>query len=89
VIAGAFDAPYSLDLLMFMVQEQSLIGSLGYTTEIQEATDLITSGAIDVTPVISTVIGLADVPDMFAELTAGRDKHHKVLVQPNESSPPS
>jgi threonine dehydrogenase-like Zn-dependent dehydrogenase len=81
VVAGAFDAPYSLDLLMFMVQEQSIIGSLGYTTEIQEAVDLITSGAIDVSPLISTVIGLDDVPDMFAELTSSRDKHHKVLVR--------
>jgi threonine dehydrogenase-like Zn-dependent dehydrogenase len=84
VVAGAFDAPYTLDLLLFMVQEQSIIGSLGYTTEIQDAADLITSGAIDVSPIISTVIGLADVPDMFAELTAGRDKHHKVLVQPHK-----
>jgi threonine dehydrogenase-like Zn-dependent dehydrogenase len=84
VVAGAFDAPYTLDLLMFMVQEQSIIGSLGYTTEIQEAVELIISGAIDVSPVISTVIGLEDVPDMFAELTSSRDKHHKVLVQPHK-----
>jgi (R,R)-butanediol dehydrogenase/meso-butanediol dehydrogenase/diacetyl reductase len=87
VVAGAFDGPYSIDLLMFMVQEQSIIGSLGYTSEIQEAADLITSGALDVSPLISTVIGLDDVPDMFAELTADRDKHHKVLVQPHVRLP--
>jgi threonine dehydrogenase-like Zn-dependent dehydrogenase len=44
---------------------------------------LISSGTVDVMPVVSSVIGLDDVPRTFAELVADRSSNEKVLVAPN------
>jgi (R,R)-butanediol dehydrogenase/meso-butanediol dehydrogenase/diacetyl reductase len=81
VVAGAFDTPYRLDLLMTLLQEHSIIGSFGYKDELPIATGLIVSGKIDVAPVISRVVEIDDVPEAFAELTADRNSGEKVLVR--------
>ena len=83
VVAGAFDRPYQTDLLQLLLQEHSIIGTFGSSTELEEAAQLISSGAVDVGPVVSSVIGLDDVPRTFAELVADRGSHEKVLVAPN------
>jgi (R,R)-butanediol dehydrogenase / meso-butanediol dehydrogenase / diacetyl reductase len=83
VVAGAFDRPYQTDLLQLLLQEQSIIGTFGSATELQEAAQLISSGTVDVAPVVSSVIGLDDVPRVFAELAADRGSHEKVLVAPH------
>jgi (R,R)-butanediol dehydrogenase/meso-butanediol dehydrogenase/diacetyl reductase len=83
VVAGAFDRPYSTDLLQLLLQEHSIIGTFGSATELEEAARLISSATVDVGPVVSSVIGLADVPKTFAELIADRGSHEKVLVAPN------
>jgi NADPH:quinone reductase-like Zn-dependent oxidoreductase len=36
-----------------------------------------------VSPVVSAVIGLDDVPKAFADLAADRSSNGKILVQPN------
>jgi threonine dehydrogenase-like Zn-dependent dehydrogenase len=82
-VAGAFDRPYSVDLLQLMLQEHSLIGSFGSATELYEAVELISSAKVDVSPVISSVIPLDGVPKAFADLVADRGSNEKVLVQPN------
>jgi (R,R)-butanediol dehydrogenase/meso-butanediol dehydrogenase/diacetyl reductase len=86
VVAGAFDRPYQTDLLQLLLQEQSIIGTFGSATELQEAAELISSRTVDVAPVVSDVIGLDDVPRAFAELAADRSSHEKVLVAPNGES---
>jgi len=83
VVAGAFDRPYSVDLLQLMVQEQTIAGTFGSATELSECVQLISSGKVDVSPVVSAVVGLDDVPKAFAELAADRSSHGKILVQPN------
>jgi threonine dehydrogenase-like Zn-dependent dehydrogenase len=83
VVAGAFDRPYSVDLLQLMVQEQTIIGTFGSATELRECAQLISSGQVDVSPVVSAVIGLDDVPQAFADLAADRSAIGKILVQPN------
>jgi (R,R)-butanediol dehydrogenase/meso-butanediol dehydrogenase/diacetyl reductase len=83
VVAGAFDRPYQTDLLQLLLQEHSIIGTFGSSTELEEAAQLISSKTVDVGPVVSSVIGLDEVPRTFAELIADRGSHEKVLVAPN------
>ncbi|MBI2913380.1 MAG: alcohol dehydrogenase catalytic domain-containing protein [Chloroflexi bacterium] len=83
VVAGAFEQPSTINLLTLLIQEHSVIGTFGYASEFPEAARLITSGAIDVTPLISGVVGLDELPRTFAELAADRGRHQKVLVCPN------
>lgn len=87
VVAGAFDQPYSLNLLNTLLQEHTIIGAFGYVTELEEGARLIVSRAVDVRPLISRVVTLEELPAVFAELAADRDRHHKVLVSP--SRPPA
>ena len=82
VVAGAFEQPYSVNLLVLLVQEQTLIGTFGYRREFAEAMRLITTGAVDVSPLISAKVSLEDLPATFAAITEDRGKYQKVLVTP-------
>jgi (R,R)-butanediol dehydrogenase/meso-butanediol dehydrogenase/diacetyl reductase len=84
VVAGTFDVPHPIDLVSMLINEYSLIGSLGSVTELKEAIELIVSDAVDVSPIISDVIGLDEVPGVFAAVVADRNSHNKVLVHPND-----
>jgi (R,R)-butanediol dehydrogenase/meso-butanediol dehydrogenase/diacetyl reductase len=84
VVAGTFDVPHPIDLVSMLINEYSLIGSLGSVSEIYEAVDLICSATVDVSPIISDVIALADVPGVFADVVGDRNTHNKVLVHPND-----
>jgi (R,R)-butanediol dehydrogenase/meso-butanediol dehydrogenase/diacetyl reductase len=83
VVAGAFDRPFQMDLLQLMIQEKTVIGTFGSATELEECAGLISSGTIDVSPIVSAVVGLDDVPDAFASLAADRGANGKILVRPN------
>ena len=82
VVAGAFEVPYSMALLNLLVQEQSIIGTFGYNEEFSQARDLITSGEVDVSPLISRTVSLDALPATFEEITNDRNKYQKVLVRP-------
>jgi (R,R)-butanediol dehydrogenase/meso-butanediol dehydrogenase/diacetyl reductase len=83
VVAGVFEQPTPILLLRTMVFEHHIIGAFGYREEFPQAADLIASGEIDVSPVISRTVSLAEVPATFAEIAADRDRYHKVLVSPD------
>jgi (R,R)-butanediol dehydrogenase/meso-butanediol dehydrogenase/diacetyl reductase len=82
VIAGSFDQPYTIGLINLIVQEQSIIATFGYVSEFQEARDLICSGEVDVTALISRTVTLDDLPRTFADMTRSRNEYQKVLVRP-------
>jgi (R,R)-butanediol dehydrogenase/meso-butanediol dehydrogenase/diacetyl reductase len=82
VVAGVFEQPTPILLLRTMVFEHHIIGAFAYREEFRQAADLIASGEIDVSPVISRTVSLAEVPATFAEIAADRDRYHKVLVSP-------
>ncbi|MDO8615010.1 MAG: alcohol dehydrogenase catalytic domain-containing protein [Dehalococcoidia bacterium] len=82
VVAGAFEQPYPVNLLNLLVQEQSIAGTFGYTSEFREARDLIVSGAVDMAPLISRTVPLAELPAVFEQLATDRGSGHKVLVAP-------
>jgi (R,R)-butanediol dehydrogenase/meso-butanediol dehydrogenase/diacetyl reductase len=83
VVAGVFEQPTPILLLRTMVFEHHIVGAFAYRDEFPHAADLIASGKIDVSPVISRTVSLAEVPATFAELAADRDRYHKVLVSPD------
>ncbi len=83
VVAGVFEQPTPILLLRTMVFEHHIIGAFAYRDEFPQAANLIASGQIDVSPVISRTVSLAEVPAIFAELAADRDRYHKVLVSPD------
>ena len=83
VVAGAFEQPYQLNLLNLLLQEHSIAGTFGYAGEFEEARDLIVSGAVDVSPLVSRIVSLHDLPSVFEEITADRGRDQKVLVRPN------
>jgi (R,R)-butanediol dehydrogenase/meso-butanediol dehydrogenase/diacetyl reductase len=82
VIAGSFDQPYTIGLINLIVQEQSIIAMFGYVSEFAEARDLICSGEVDVSPLISRTVALDDLPQTFADMTRSRNDYQKVLVRP-------
>jgi (R,R)-butanediol dehydrogenase/meso-butanediol dehydrogenase/diacetyl reductase len=86
VVAGVFEQPAPILLLRTMVFEHHIIGAFAYTEEFPQAANLIASGEIDVSPVISRTVSLAEVPATFAEIAADRDRYHKVLVSPDADS---
>lgn len=83
VVAGAFEEPYSVNLLNLLLQEHSIAGTFGYASEFEQARDLIVSGEIDVSPLISRVVSLEELPSVFEQLTSDRNRDQKVLVRPN------
>ena len=83
VVAGLFEMPYSLFLLRTMIYEHTIIGAFAYAGEFTEAAHLIAARTVDVSPVISHVVSLADLPATFAALDADRNRYHKVLVSPD------
>jgi (R,R)-butanediol dehydrogenase/meso-butanediol dehydrogenase/diacetyl reductase len=83
VVAGVFEQPTPILLLRTMVFEHHIIGAFAYRDEFPQAAQLIASGQIDVAPLISRTVSLAEVPATFAELAADRDRYHKVLVSPD------
>ena len=82
VVAGAFEQPYSVNLLNLLLQEQSIAGTFGYASEFAEAAALITAGAVDVSPLISATVSLEELPGMFEALASDRGHQQKVLVRP-------
>jgi (R,R)-butanediol dehydrogenase/meso-butanediol dehydrogenase/diacetyl reductase len=83
VVASIFEQPYPILLLRTMYFEHHVIGAFGYGEEFAQAAHLIASGEIDVAPLISRTVGLAELPAAFAELASDRDRYHKVLVSPD------
>jgi len=69
-------------LTRLVMGERTITGSLGYNGDIARAVALMANGSVDVRPLISEVMPLADVPAWLAEpVTAGSGP--KVLVNPS------
>jgi (R,R)-butanediol dehydrogenase / meso-butanediol dehydrogenase / diacetyl reductase len=65
-------------------RELRVVGSLAYSHEdFLGAMRSIASGAVDVGPLITSTVGLADLPDVLTELGSGGTTQAKVLVEPD------
>jgi threonine dehydrogenase-like Zn-dependent dehydrogenase len=84
VVLSFFGETYAMNLVSLMITEKRIIGSFGSgASGIEEAAALITSGRVDLGPLISARIGLEEVPATFAAMSADRSLHNKVLVSPD------
>ena len=73
-------------MIMLETQELTIRFVLGYNRdEFATVLDLLASGQIDPSPLVTAVIGLDAVPAMFEALRKPGD-HAKVLIDPARSS---
>ncbi len=83
VIVGVCMQPDAITPFYGIGKELNLQFVLGYDPlEFETSLRAIAEGHIDVTPMITGEVGIADIPDAFARL-AHPDEHCKILVVPN------
>jgi (R,R)-butanediol dehydrogenase/meso-butanediol dehydrogenase/diacetyl reductase len=84
-LAGISDRDFQVDLRQVVLYERSVHGSLGYNFDIPRVLDLMATGRLDASSLVTGVRDLTEGPDVFAELTAARERHLKVLLNPKDS----
>jgi (R,R)-butanediol dehydrogenase/meso-butanediol dehydrogenase/diacetyl reductase len=81
VVIGVCMEPDSIVPLICVMKEVSIDFALAYNrAEFQETINALASGAIDATPMITDVIDVAQVPEMFAALKRPGSRA-KVMVE--------
>ena len=81
-LVGNLAPTVELPLQAVVTRELSLYGSCASNGEYPTCIDLMASGKIDVTPLISAVVSLDEGPDWFARLYAKESGLLKVVLQP-------
>lgn len=84
VLAGIGSAAARLDLTQLVFYERTVIGSLGYHFDIPRVVDLMATGRIDASWMVTGRYPLSAGAEVFAELAADRGHHLKVLLTPEE-----
>ncbi|MEM9367591.1 MAG: galactitol-1-phosphate 5-dehydrogenase [Planctomycetota bacterium] len=82
-LVGNVSPTIDLPLQSVVTREIRLQGSCGCNGEYPQCIDLMNRGVIDVSPLITAKIGLADGPAWFKRLHAGDAEQMKVVVCPN------
>lgn len=73
-----------MDMLSLVLSEVNLVGAIAYNGDFAYVIDLLNSGRMDPSPMITKRIGLDEiVAGGFEELIANRDRHVKILVHPD------
>ena len=84
VVVGVCMQPDSINPFYGIAKELNLQFVLGYDPmEFASTLHAIAEGQLEVSPLITGEVGLAQVPEAFAEL-AHPDRHCKILVRPQE-----
>ncbi|MEV0071269.1 MULTISPECIES: alcohol dehydrogenase catalytic domain-containing protein [unclassified Amycolatopsis] len=84
VLCGISGASASLPITQIVPFERTVLGSLGYNFDIPRVLDLMATGRLDATPMLTGVRPLSAGRDAFAELEADRGSHLKILLKPEE-----
>lgn len=84
-LVGNVSPTIELPLQSVVTREIRLQGTCGCNGEYPQCIDLMNRGIIDVAPLITAKISLADGPAWFERLHAGDPDHMKVVVCPNAS----
>jgi len=82
VLAGVGHGSVQFDMGQLVFYERSVLGTLGYNFDIPRVIDLMSTGRLDASPLITGRFSLADGAGVFADLAADRAKHLKVLLTP-------
>lgn len=82
VVVGACQTPDTFKPLLCTIKKLTLIFPFGYSlSDYQTIITLIAQGRIDPTPLISHIVSLDEVPEIFETLRKPKD-HIKVLIDP-------
>lgn len=84
-IAGISSSALNIDLRQLVLFERSIVGSLGYNFDIPRVLDLMASGCIDASPLLTGVRPLAAGAETLEELSSPDNQHIKVLLTPQET----
>lgn len=88
VMVGIFEEPSAFNFFEIVSTEKEIIGSLAYNGEFADVIRFIADGRIDVQPLITGRISLADIVSHgFEELVNNKDGNVKIIVQPIASRP--
>lgn len=83
VMVGIFEEPSHFNFFELVATEKEVIGSLAYNGEFADVIRFIADGRIDVQPLITGRITLADIVTRgFEELVNNKDGNVKIIVQP-------
>ncbi|KPI11536.1 (R,R)-butanediol dehydrogenase [Actinobacteria bacterium OK074] len=82
VLAGVGHGSVEFDMGQLVFYERSVVGTLGYNFDIPRVIDLLSTGRLDASPLITGRFSLADGTGVFADLAADRARHLKVLLTP-------
>jgi len=79
VVTAVYSVPVPIDMRMMLAKEVTLAMAIGYPVEFPEIVDMLSTGAIDLEPMISHRFGFSDFSEAFA---TARDPQHaaKVMV---------
>ncbi|CAN0625875.1 (R,R)-butanediol dehydrogenase [Burkholderia multivorans] len=84
VMVGIFEKPTEFNFFDIVSTEKEVIGSLAYNGEFADVIRFIADGRIDVAPLITGRIQLADIVSKgFDELVNNKDRNVKIIVQPS------
>jgi L-iditol 2-dehydrogenase len=84
-LVGNVSPTIELPLQSVVTREISLRGTCGCNGEYPQCIDLMNRGIINVKPLITAKISLADGPQWFERLHAGDPEQMKVVVQPQQA----
>lgn len=83
VMVGIFEEPSCFNFFELVATEKEVFGSLAYNGEFADVIRFIADGRIDVQPLITGRIALADIVTRgFEELVNNKDGNVKIIVQP-------
>ncbi|CAN0625166.1 (R,R)-butanediol dehydrogenase [Burkholderia multivorans] len=84
VMVGIFEKPTEFNFFDIVSTEKEVIGSLAYNGEFADVIRFIADGRIDVAPLITGRIRLADIVSKgFDELVNNKDRNVKIIVEPS------
>ncbi|WP_194903843.1 2,3-butanediol dehydrogenase [Catenulispora rubra] len=82
VLAGVGHGSVEFDMGQLVFYERSVLGTLGYNFDIPRVIDLMSTGRLDASALITGRFELAAGAAVFEDLVADRARHLKVLLTP-------
>jgi L-iditol 2-dehydrogenase len=82
VAVGNLEKTAEFDLQQFIANELTFTGSYASSGEFRDCIELVTSGKINVEPLISDVLPLKDGPRAFERLLKGEENLLKIVLEP-------
>ncbi|MEV7086181.1 alcohol dehydrogenase catalytic domain-containing protein [Streptomyces sp. NPDC093085] len=82
VLAGVGHGSVRFDMGQLVFYERAVLGTLGSAFDIPRVVDLLRTGRLDATPLLTGRFSLAEGAGVFADLTADRARHLKVVLTP-------